>query len=109
MMKNYFVLIVLLAFSGTGLYAQTNTNTFVVTAPAPVPITQTVVTTTSTATLTVRLVVIDPVKQQISVYFTGLAKPAVISGTSFTSMQSTFQGTFSAAITAFLQANPPTP
>ena len=71
-------------------------------------ITQTVVTTTSTSSLTVRLVVIDPVKQQITVYFAGLAKPSVISGAAFTSFQSTFQGTFGAAITAYLQANPPT-
>jgi hypothetical protein len=106
---NKYIILVLLALSGVGLYAQTNTNTFVVTAPAPVAITQTVVTTTSTSTLTVRLVVIDAVKQQITVYFAGLAKPVVISGAAFTSFQSTFQGTFGAAITAYLQANPPTP
>jgi hypothetical protein len=108
MMKNYMIFLAGFALASTGLNAQTNTNTFVVSAPNPVAITQTVVTTTSTATLAVRLVVIDPVKQQITVYFAGLAKPSVISGAAFTTFQSAFQGTFSAAITAYLQANPPT-
>jgi len=108
-MKKYFVFIGLLTLSSAALSAQTTTNAFVVTAPAPVAITQTVVTTTSTSTLTVRTVFIDAVNGQMTIRFAGLAKPVVISGADFASFRTTFQGTFSGAISAYLAANPPTP
>ena len=109
-MKKYFVfLAVLIPLCGTGLHAQTNTNSFVVTAPAPVASTQRVVTTTSTSSLTVRTVVIDAIHQQMTIYFVGVAKPVIVAGADFATFQTTFQGQFAQAISAYLAAHPPTP
>ena len=103
-MKNKLLtLLAVLAIGCTLIHAQ-STNSFIVTPSTNVTVAPAVpaVTASSTAPLTVRMIVIDAVNQKMTIYFIGVSAPVVIQGAAFTAFQSQFQGTFAAAIAAYL-------